>query len=35
MENYRTTKKEVTEKAKQAKERIAKLKGEKPLDKKK
>jgi len=35
MENYRTTKKEVTEKAKAAKERIAKLKGEKPLDKKK
>jgi hypothetical protein len=35
MENYRTTKKEVTEKAKVAKERIAKLKGEKPLDKKK
>jgi Arc/MetJ-type ribon-helix-helix transcriptional regulator len=35
MENYRATKKEVTEKAKLAKERISKLKGEKPLDKKK
>ena len=35
MENYRTTKKEVAEKAKLAKERIAKLKGEKSLDKKK
>jgi Arc/MetJ-type ribon-helix-helix transcriptional regulator len=35
MENYRTTKKEVAEKAKLAKERIAKLKGETPLDKKK
>ena len=35
MENYRTTKKEVAEKAKLAKERIAKLKGETPLDKNK
>jgi Arc/MetJ-type ribon-helix-helix transcriptional regulator len=35
MENYRTTKKEVAEKAKLAKERIAKLKGETPLDKSK
>ena len=35
MENYRATKKEVAEKAKLAKERIAKLKGETPLDKKK
>jgi len=35
MENYRNTKKEVAEKAKLAKERIAKLKGETPLDKKK
>jgi len=35
MENYRATKKDVAEKAKLAKERIAKLKGEKSLDKKK
>jgi len=35
MESYRSTKKEISDKAKAAKERIAKLKGEAPMDKKK